>query len=323
MKKEKINNTVVKNLNKKFGSEIVFKGRRKEKIEGMPTGLLEFDSITGVNGFPKGRVCEISGQPSVGKTSIALSIIGNLQKQGVSCAFIDAEHSLDTSRAEELGVDVESLFIAQPEYGEQGFEIIEELVSEELAEFIVVDSVSALVPKSIIEGEVGKPQMGSQARLMANGLSRLVAPISKKGTVLLFINQLRMNIMGGTWDPFITPGGLSLKFYSSLRIRAKRKQGIGQAGDLVGYELELSLLKNKVGKPGEKCTIQFMFEGGIAKNSNVLAIALRKEIVERKGNTYYYGEIKLGVGRNAAETFISDDQQLSDSLLDAVKSQLS
>ena len=322
MKKSK--DDITQQINEALGKKVAFYGSEKkdERVEALPTGILALDLATGIGGLPKGRIVEIYGQPSSGKSTLCLGMIASNQKKGVKCAYIDAEYALDLDYAAEMGVNVDDLIIIQPDSGEEAFEAIEKLVREESTGIIVVDSVSALTPRAEIEADTGRPTMGGQARLVAQGLRKIVPPLSKTGTILFFINQLRMNIMGGQYDPFITSGGMSLKFYASVRMEIKKKNMIKIGETIAGYETEIKIVKNKVGKPLEVAKTSIMLGEGFSPEWDLINIALEKDVIKKQGNTYSFNEEKVGVGINKTREALKNDSSLFERILVAVQSQL-
>jgi|ERR1035437_3822945 recombination protein RecA len=300
-----------KELNKQFGNVAFYEG---QEIEFEPTGLLPLDYAIGLGGLPVGRIIEVHGQFSCGKTSLCLAIISNFQKRDIPCAFIDAEYAHSAKHAASMGVDNSKLLLIQPDFGEQAFEIMEKIIKDGTAKLIVVDSVSALTPKSEAEAEFGKPQMGSQARLMATGMRKLVGLISKQKAIVIFINQLRMNIMGGQYDPYTLPGGQSLKHYSSVMMELKKEKALMKGDKIVGYPIHIKIKKNKVGLPGEECEVQLFFSSGFSAEASILDLGEKAGLIKKDGNTYFSGEIKLGVGQNKARQYLIDNPLVAEEL---------
>jgi len=312
-------------INKLLKKDIAFTGKTtREKIDSLSTGIISLDYILGNGGFPKGRVVDINGLSSTGKSSLCLHTIAEAQKKGITCAYIDAEYSFILKHAQKLGVNTDELIIIQPDSGEEAFEAMEILIKEKVG-VIVVDSVSALSPRAEIEAEIGKPQMGSQARLVSQGLRRLMSPISKNNTVVLFINQMRQNIMGGRYNPYIVAGGMALKFYSSIRLEMKRTAVLSLDNKQLGHTIEFHTAKNKVFEPNKRCSVKYFLDGGFEKEGNIFEIAEEAEVLTRKGNTYYFGDTKIAIGKEkAAEALMTDSdlrQQILDSLLSYEQSQ--
>lgn len=310
-------------LNKKSGGNIIFKGKdiRGRKIEVLPTGLLNLDEALSCGGMPRGRIVTISGLQSTSKTSLCLSLIAKYQKEGVRCCFVDAEYSLSLPYAEGLGVDTDELLIVEPETGEQAFEAIESVLRDNLADFIVVDSTSALVSKAEMEAETGKPTMGGQARLISQGLRKIIGLLSKKKATLVFINQLRMNIMGGQYDPYVEAGGIALKFYTSIALRLSRDKALMDGEKLVGYGIKVKVIKNKCGLPGGEAIIQLIFKSGFSEEASILDIGLTRNIIMRKGNSYFYKEQLLGKSRKIAQEFLSSDDPTINKIVAEIQSQ--
>lgn len=302
----------IDDFNKKNGSQIIKYGKdfSGKKIETLPTGLLNLDEALGCGGLPRGKIVTISGLPSTSKTSLCLSLIAKYQKEGIRCCFVDAEYSLSLSYAEALGVNVDELLIIEPETGEQAFEAIESVLRDNLADFVVVDSTSALVSKAEMEAETGKPTMGGQARLISQGLRKVIGLLSKKKATLVFINQLRMNIMGGQYDPYVEAGGIALKFYTSIAMRLHRDKGIIEGEKLVGYTIKVKITKNKCGMPGGEALVQLIFKSGFSEEASIFNIALDRGIIIRKGNSYFYKENMLGKTRKIAQEFLSSDDPI-------------
>lgn len=323
MKKEiKSIEETIKEINKESGEKLAFLGKdASQEVEVISTGIMPLDWAFGCGGLPKGRIIEIHGLQSSGKTSLCLGIISNFQKKGLPCAFIDAEYALNLEHARNIGVDTDKLVIIQPDTGEQAFEAIEKLIKNDAAKLIIVDSASALVPRAVIEAETGKPTMGSQARLISQGLVKLIGPASKNGTIIIILNQLRANIMGGQYDPYTVTGGMALRFYASIIMSLSKETAITKGDDVVGYGIKVQIKKNKMGPPNEKCTIKFMFNGGFSGEMNILDIGEKAGVITHEGNTYSFGEIKLGVGENKARTFLTENPEITSQILELLQSQ--
>ena len=302
-----------KEINKQFGSDVAF--YEGQKIEFEPTGLLPLDYAIGLGGLPVGRIIEVHGQFSSAKTSLCLAIIANFQKRNIPCAFIDAEFAYSAKHAESMGVDNKKLLMIQPDYGEQAFEIMEKILKDNSTKLIVVDSVSALTPKSEAEAEYGKPTMGAQARLMASGMRKIIGLVSKQKAIVIFINQLRMNIMGGQYDPYTLPGGQSLKHYSSVMMELKKEKALMKGDKIVGYPIKIKIKKNKVGLPGEECVVNLFFQDGFSASLDVISLGEKAGFVTKTGNSYFLGEMKLGVGQNKARQFLVDNPLVASELL--------
>ena len=325
MKKEKRKlEETIKEINTDAGNRIAYTGKdAKQDIEVVSTGMLPLDFAIGCGGFPKGRIIEMHGLQSVGKTSLALGITAEFQRKNLTCAFVDAEFALDLDHARNLGVDTDKLLIVQPDTGEQAFEAIEKLVRQNTAQFIVVDSVPALVPRAVIEAETGKPTMGALARLMSQGLAKLVGPAAKNGTIILFLNQLRANIMGGQYDPYTVTGGMALRFYTTIILELKKDKGLMQGDELKGYSISIKVKKNKVGKPMEKCVVQLVFESGFSAEADILSIGEKAGLITRSGNTYSYRDTKLGIGYNKAREFLTTNPELAQEILSDIQRSVS
>lgn len=305
-------------INKNVDKQIAFTGDNADiEVEPMSTGIQALDLELGIGGLPKGRIAEIYGQPSSTKTSMALYMIGHAQKQGTPCAFIDAEFSLDLEHAKSMGVNTDELLIVRPDCGEEAFTAMEHLINKDAAKFIVVDSVSGLVPRGDVEADMGTSQMGSQARLISYSLRKLIGPIAKHGVVVLFINQLRVNIMGGQWDPFQRPGGQALRFYVSVCIELKKTEEIKRGDDLIGYTTKFRIMKNKVGKPKGAGELEYLFDSGFTGNVDILDAGEKLGLIHKEGITYYYGQHKLAAGRDKSRAALMADPALLSSLLEA------
>src|SRR3989338_146777 len=288
--------------------------QERVSVPTISTGSLSLDLALGVNGVPKGRVIEIFGPESSGKTTLALHIIANAQKQGGVAAFIDAEHALDPEYARKLGVDLDNLLINQPDTGEQALDIAETLVRSNAVDVIVIDSVAALTPKAEIEGEMGEPQMWLQARLMSQAMRKLSGVISKSKTCLIFINQLREKIGVMFGNPETTPGGRALKFYSSVRIEVRRIGIIKEGERAIGNRVRAVVAKNKVAPPFRKAEFDIMYNGGISLSGDVVDLAIGNELVDKSGAWFSYGKIRLGQGRENAKSFLEQNTELMEEL---------
>lgn len=297
-------------IKQRFGEGSIMRlGEQGQNIETITTGCLSLDLALGT-GMPKGRVIEIYGPESSGKTTLALHVISEVQKAGGTAAFIDAEHALDPEYAKKIGVKTEDLLISQPDFGEQALEILETLVRSSAVDVVVVDSVAALTPKAEIEGEMGDSHMGLQARLMSQALRKLTAIISKTNTIVIFINQLRMKIGIMFGNPETTTGGNALKFYASVRVEIRKSAQIKQGENIIGNQVKVKIVKNKVAPPFKQTEFDIMYNEGISVPGDVLDTGVTTGIIEKNGNTYKYGEVRLGVGREAAKQFLRDDQKV-------------
>lgn len=281
-------------------------------IETVPTGSLSLDIALGLGGVPKGRIIEVYGPESSGKTTVALHMVAEVQKQGGIAGFIDAEHALDPVYAKNIGVDIDNLYISQPDNGEQALEITETMVRSGAVDIVIVDSVAALVPKAEIEGEMGDSHVGLQARLMSQALRKLTAVISKSNCTVLFINQLREKVGVMFGSPETTTGGRALKFYSSVRLDVRRIETLKQAGEMIGNRVRVKVVKNKIAPPFKEAEFDIMFGQGISKEGDILDLAAKENIVEKSGAWYAYGGAKIGQGRENAKIYLRDNPQVRD-----------
>ena len=300
-------------LEKSYGKGVVMKLGDKvvEDIESIPTGSIGLDLALGIGGYPRGRVVEIYGPESSGKTTLTIHAIAEVQKQGGIAAFIDAEHAFDAAYAKNLGVDVDNLYISQPDNGEQALEIADHLISSGAVDLVVIDSVAALTPKSEIEGEMGDSKMGLHARLMSQALRKLTATISKTQCTVIFINQIRMKIGVMFGNPETTTGGNALKFYSSIRLDIRRIGAIKNGEDIIGNRTRVKVVKNKVAPPFRKVEFDIMFGEGISRSGEVLDKAVDLDVVNKAGSWFSYGDTKLGQGRDAVKQMIADNPELA------------
>ena len=289
-----------------------------EKVECIPTGSLGLDYALGIGGLPKGRIIEIFGPESSGKTTLALHVIAESQKQGGIAAFIDAEHAFDRFYAKKLGVDVENLLISQPDCGEQALEIAENLIRSGAIDVIVMDSVAALTPKSEIEGEMGDSKMGLQARLMSQAMRKLTAPISKTGCVCIFINQLRekLGVMFG--NPETTTGGNALKFYSSVRLDIRKVSQIKDGENISGNRVKVKVVKNKVAPPFKKAEFDILYGEGISLTGEIIDLGVETGIIKKSGSWFSYNETKLGQGRDTLKRILDENPELCEELYDKI-----
>jgi recombination protein RecA len=308
-------------LEKSYGKGVVMKLGDKiaEDIDVIPTGSIGLDLALGVGGYPRGRVIEIYGPESSGKTTLTIHAIAEVQKQGGIAAFIDAEHAFDSVYAESLGVDIDNLLISQPDNGEQALEIADHLISSGAVDLVVVDSVAALTPKSEIDGEMGDSKMGLHARLMSQALRKLTATISKTGCTCIFINQIRMKIGVMFGNPETTTGGNALKFYSSIRLDIRRIGSIKNGENVTGNRTRVKVIKNKVAPPFKKVEFDIMFGKGISRSGEVLDAAVESDIITKSGSWFSYDDTKLGQGRDAVKQVISDNPELSEELEAKIK----
>ena len=315
----------VDRLEKTYGKGSVMRLGDKQvmEIETIPTGSLSLDIALGVNGFPKGRVVEIYGPESSGKTTLAIHAIAECQKNGGIAAFIDAEHAFDQFYAQKLGVDVGNLLISQPDNGEQALEIADNLIRSGAIDLVVVDSVAALTPKAEIEGEMGDSQMGLQARLMSKALRKLTGSINKAGCCCIFINQLREKIGVMFGNPETTTGGNALKFYSSIRVDIRRSSQIKDGDEVIGNRVKVKIVKNKVAPPFRKAEFDIMYGGGISKVGEIVDLGVDLNILKKSGSWFSYGETRLGQGRDSVKQLILDNPELMLELEQKIKEALS
>lgn len=284
--------------------------RNELNIETISTGCLSLDIALGVGGLPKGRVIEIYGPESSGKTTLCQHVIAEAQKQGGVAAFVDVEHALDPTYAEKCGVDIDNLYVSQPDTGEQALEITEALVRSGAVDVVVVDSVAALVPRAEIEGEMGDSHMGLQARLMSQALRKLTSTVKQSNCMLIFTNQLRQKIGVMFGNPETTTGGMALRFYASVRLDIRRIQAIKDSGDIIGNRTQVTVKKNKVAAPFRSCEFDIMYNQGISKAGDILDIAVTENIIDKRGAFYSYGEQRLAQGRENAKTFLEANPAL-------------
>ncbi|MCX6763407.1 MAG: recombinase RecA [Candidatus Moranbacteria bacterium] len=318
--KEKEVSIVVDQIKEKFGEGVIMMlgDIKKVDVESIPTGSISLDIALGIGGIPRGRVIEVYGPESSGKTTLTLHIIANAQKVGGVAAFIDAEHALDPEYAKKIGVNIKDLLISQPDNGEQALDIVETLVNSGSISIIVVDSVAALVPRAEIEGEMGDQHMGRQARLMSQALRKLTAIVAKSNCTVIFINQIRMKIGIVFGNPETTTGGNALKFYSSVRIEVRRAAQIKKGDEVVGNRMKVKIVKNKVAPPFKTTEIDIMYNEGISLAGDILDTGVKYEAIEKKGNSYSFGEIKLGTGREAAKANLRSDDKLVKEITKAI-----
>jgi recombination protein RecA len=311
-------------LDKTYGKGTVMKMGDKaiEEVETISSGSLGIDLALGVGGYPRGRVIEIYGPESSGKTTLTLHAIAEAQKAGGIAAFIDAEHAFDRNYAEKLGVDIENLIISQPDNGEQALEIAENLIRSGAIDIVVIDSVAALTPKSEIEGEMGDSKMGLHARLMSQALRKLTGTISKTHCTVFFINQLREKIGVMFGNPETTTGGNALKFYASVRLDIRRSTQIKDGENVLGNRTKVKIVKNKVAPPFKTAEFDIMYGEGISKTGEILDLAVEFEIIKKAGSWFSYGDTKLGQGRDAVKALIKDNPELADELEEKIKAKI-
>lgn len=316
--------SAMKQIEKKYGAGAVMRlGENSQlKVDAISTGSLSLDIATGIGGLPKGRIVEIYGPESSGKTTLALHCIAEAQKLGGEAAFIDAEHALDPIYAANLGVDVDSLLVAQPDYGEQALEITEQLVSSGAVDIIVVDSVAALVPKSEIEGDMGDSHVGQHARLMSQALRKLAGTVNKTNCIIIFINQLREKIGVMYGNPEVTTGGRALKFYASIRIDVRRGEQIKNGSEILGARTKAKIVKNKVAPPFKSAEFDIMYGTGISKEGEILDMAVEFDIIHKGGSWFSYGDRRLGQGRDNVKAIIKDDPEFAQTLEKQIKEKM-
>ena len=322
--KLKVLELTIGKLEKSYGKGVLMKLGDKviEDIPSIPTGSINLDLALGVGGYPRGRVVEIYGPESSGKTTLTIHAIAEVQRQGGLAAFIDAEHAFDSSYASALGVDIENLYISQPDNGEQALEIADHLISSGAVDLVVIDSVAALTPKSEIEGEMGDSKMGLHARLMSQALRKLTATIHKTNCTVIFINQIRMKIGVMFGNPETTTGGNALKFYSSVRLDIRRIGAIKNGDEVIGNRTRVKVVKNKVAPPFRNVEFDIMFGVGISRSGELLDKATDLDIVKKSGSWFSYEDTKLGQGRDAVKNMIADNPELSKEIEDKIKEAL-
>ncbi|MEW6227125.1 MAG: recombinase RecA [Bacillota bacterium] len=314
MEKEKALDMALSQIEKQFGKGSIMKlgeANARFAVEAIPTGALSLDIALGIGGMPRGRVIEIYGPESSGKTTVALHVIAEAQKAGGIAAFIDAEHALDPPYAKRLGVDTDNLLISQPDTGEQALEIAEALVRSGAVDVIVIDSVAALTPRAEIEGEMGDPHVGLQARLMSQALRKLTASIGKSRTCAIFINQIRekVGIMFG--NPEVTPGGRALKFYATIRLEVRRVEVLKQGQQMIGSRTRAKVVKNKIAPPFREAEFDIIYGQGISREGTILDLGEANDIIAKSGTWYSYGDLKLGQGRENAREFLRENPDIA------------
>jgi len=324
--REKALELAIGQIEKRFGKGSIMKlgeSSAAMAVEAIPSGSLALDLALGVGGIPRGRITEIFGPESSGKTTLAQHIIAEAQKRGGMVAYIDAEHALDPKYAASCGVNVDELLISQPDTGEQALEITEALVRSGAVDIIVIDSVAALVPRVEIEGDMGEPQVGLQARLMSQALRKLAAAIGRSGTSVVFINQLREKVGIVFGNPEVTPGGRALKFYSSVRIELRRIETIKQGNDAVGNRVRAKVVKNKVAPPFRTAEFDIMFDHGISREGNLIDLGVDRELVKKAGAFFSYGDIRLGQGRENAKEYLAKTPELAQEIEERIRASAS
>ena len=309
-------------IEKQFGKGSIMKlgdSTANMNVETVPTGALSLDIALGLGGVPKGRIIEVYGPESSGKTTVALHMVAEVQKRGGIAGFIDAEHALDPAYAKNIGVDIDNLYISQPDNGEQALEITETMVRSGAVDIIIVDSVAALVPKAEIEGDMGDSHVGLQARLMSQALRKLTAHISKSNCIVIFINQLREKVGVMFGNPEVTTGGRALKFYSSIRMDVRRIETLKQGGEMVGNRTRIKVVKNKIAPPFKEAEFDIMFGEGISKEGDILDLATNIGIVNKSGAWYAYNDGKIGQGRENAKKYLKENPEIAEEIEQKVR----
>ncbi|MCM8821317.1 MAG: recombinase RecA [Candidatus Omnitrophica bacterium] len=322
MDKDKALSMAIEQIEKNFGKGSIMKLGEKTRlaVDAIPTGAISLDVALGVGGIPRGRITEIFGQESSGKTTLALQVIAEAQKNGGQAAFIDAEHALNPQYAQKLGVNLDELLISQPDTGEQALEIAESLIRSNAIDVVVIDSVAALVPRAELEGEMGDSVMGLQARLMSQALRKLTGYISKSQTAAIFINQVREKIGVFFGNPETTPGGRALKFYSSVRLEVRRIENLKTSqGEMFGIRIRTRIVKNKVAPPFKEAEIDILFDSGVSKEGSAIDAGLALSIIEKKGTHFYFGEKSIGHGRESAIKFLKDNPDVLNQILKNIR----
>ncbi len=308
----------------KFGDDAIMKLGEKPRVNvnAISTGSIGLDAALGIGGLPRGRIVEIFGPESSGKTTLSLHVIAEAQKLGGICAFIDAEHAMDPEYSKRLGVKIDELLISQPDTGEQALEIVESLVRSGKLDVIVIDSVAALTPKDEIEGDMGAFHVGKQARLMSQALRKLTAIVAKSKTIVIFINQIRMQIGVMFGNPETTPGGKALKFYTSVRLDIRRIAQIKKGEEIMGGRIRVKVVKNKVAPPFKQTEFDLMYNEGISREGEMIALGEKMGIVKKTGNSYSFGEEKLGRGYDATRQFLKENEKIANKILEEIKAKL-
>jgi recombination protein RecA len=314
--------SAVAQIEKQYGKGSIMKlgeTANNMNIETVPTGSISLDIALGLGGVPKGRIIEIYGPESSGKTTVALHMVAEVQKMGGIAGFIDAEHALDPAYAKKIGVDIDNLYISQPDNGEQALEITETMVRSGAVDIVIIDSVAALVPKAEIDGDMGDSHMGLQARLMSQALRKLTAVISKSQCIVIFINQLREKIGVMFGNPETTTGGRALKFYASIRLDVRRIESLKQAGEVTGNRTRIKVVKNKIAPPFKEAEFDIMFGKGISKEGDILDLASEVDIINKSGAWYSYNDAKIGQGRENAKQYLSENPEIFNEVYDKVR----
>jgi len=310
-------------IERQFGKGSIMKlgeAAARYEVPAIPSGSIAIDIALGIGGIPRGRVTEIYGPESSGKTTLTLHVLAEAQKMGGVAAFIDVEHALDPNYARNLGVDVDNLYVAQPDTGEQGLEIVETLVRSNAVDVVVIDSVAAMVPRAEIEGDMGDAHVGLQARLMSQALRKLTAVISKSRTAVVFINQVREKIGVMFGNPETTPGGRALKFYSSVRIEIRRIDSLKQGGEIIGNRVKVKIVKNKLSPPFRQAEFDIIFGKGISREGSLVDVGVETGVLTKSGTWFSYGDVRLGQGRDNARTFLEEHPDVADQVERQVRS---
>jgi recombination protein RecA len=317
MDKHRALDNALAQIEKQFGKGSIMKlgeSQAKFEVPAIPTGSIAIDLALGIGGIPRGRVTEVYGPESSGKTTLALHILAEAQKLGGIAAFIDVEHALDPTYSKNLGVDIENLYVAQPDTGEQGLEIVETLVRSNAVDVVVVDSVAAMVPRAEIEGEMGDAHVGLQARLMSQALRKLTAVISKSRTAVVFINQIREKVGVMFGSPETTPGGRALKFYSSVRLEVRRQDSLKQGGEITGNRVKVKVVKNKLAPPFRSAEFDILFGRGISREGSLVDVGVETNVLTKSGTWFAYGDTRLGQGRDNARNFLEEHPEVADQI---------
>ena len=323
-KKQKALEATLVQIKKRFGKGSIMQLGVAEglNIEAISSGSIALDRALGIGGVPRGRIIEVFGPEGCGKTTLALHIIASAQKRGGVAAFVDVEHALDPEYCKKLGVTIDDLYISQPGTGEEALEIVEMLVRSNAIDVIVLDSIAALVPRAEIEGDMGDPHMGLQARLMSQALRKLTASISKSKTVAIFINQIRMKLGVMFGNPETTPGGRAMKFYSSVRLEVRKIENLKKGTDIVGSGTRIKVVKNKVAPPFKEARVDIMFGEGISKEGELVDIGVDCNIIDKSGSWYSYKEIKIGQGKENAKIYLKENPQLAEEIEERIREKL-
>lgn len=324
MDKNKALETALTQIERSYGKGSIMKLGQKEvqNIEAVSTGSIAIDWALGIGGFPKGRIIEIYGPESSGKTTLALSTLAEAQKSGGNCAFIDAEHALDPVYAEKLGLNLDELVISQPDTGEQSLEIADTLVRSGAVDVIVIDSVAALVPRAELEGDMGDSHMGLQARLMSQALRKLTGSVAKTNCIVIFINQIRMKLGVMFGSPETTTGGNALKFYASIRVDIRKSTAIKDKDEVIGNITKVKIVKNKVAPPFRAVEVEIMYGEGVSKLGEIIDLGVREEIVEKSGSWYSYNNERIGQGKENVKSFLKENQAMADEIEEKIRTKL-